>query len=110
MALHRMNSVTIGVPNVDDTRAFYRDFNLTETGPGVFATADGGDQLKIVHAPRRQLIEMSVGADDQDDIDRVASQLAAIGATASKGETNDFDCDIIYQNGVFTAYPQGVQT
>ena len=31
-------------------------------------------------------------------------------SAASKGETNDFDCDIIYQNGVFTAYPQGVQT
>ena len=31
-------------------------------------------------------------------------------SSASKGETNDFDCDIIYQNGVFTAYPQGVQT
>ena len=29
---------------------------------------------------------------------------------ASKGGTNDFDCDIIYQNGVFTAYPEGVQT
>ena len=29
---------------------------------------------------------------------------------ASKGATNDFDCDIIYQNGSFTAYPEGVQT
>lgn len=28
----------------------------------------------------------------------------------SKGDTHDFDCDIIYQNGVFTAYPEGVQT
>jgi general secretion pathway protein G len=31
-------------------------------------------------------------------------------STASKGGTNDFDCDIIYQNGTFTAYPEGVQT
>ena len=31
-------------------------------------------------------------------------------SSASKGSTNDFDCDIIYQNGVFTAYPDGVQT
>ena len=38
MALHRMNSVTIGVPNVAETAEFYRDFNLTETAPGVFAT------------------------------------------------------------------------
>ena len=86
MTLHRMNSVTIGVPNVDETRAFYRDFNLTETAPGVFATADGGDQLKIVHSPVRRLVEMSVGADDQDDIDRVASQLAAIDVTTAMGD------------------------
>jgi general secretion pathway protein G len=31
-------------------------------------------------------------------------------STSSKGATNDFDCDIIYQNGTFTAYPEGVQT
>ena len=31
-------------------------------------------------------------------------------STSSKGPTNDFDCDIIYQNGTFTAYPEGVQT
>jgi len=31
-------------------------------------------------------------------------------STSSKGATNAFDCDIIYQNGTFTAYPEGVQT
>jgi len=78
MALHRMNSVTIGVPNVDDTRAFYRDFNLTETAPGVFASADGGEQLRIVPSPVRRVVEVSIGADDQDDLDRIASQLGAM--------------------------------
>src|SRR2546429_8704865 len=78
MALHRMNSVTVGVPNVAETAAFYRDFNLTESAPGVFASADGGDQLRIVHAPLRRLVEVSIGADSQDDIDRVASQLSAL--------------------------------
>ena len=80
MALHRMNSVTIGVPNVEETAAFYRDFNLTETSPGVFATADGGEQLRLVHSPRRRLVELCIGAEDQDDIDRITSQLAAIDA------------------------------
>ena len=27
----------------------------------------------------------------------------------SSGQTNDFDCDIIFQNGVFTAAPEGAQ-
>ena len=31
-------------------------------------------------------------------------------SSASAGATNDFDCDIIFQNGTFTAYPEGVQT
>ena len=31
-------------------------------------------------------------------------------STSSKGATNAFTCDIIYQNGTFTAYPEGVQT
>src|SRR5437868_1522884 len=79
MSLHRMNSVTIGVPNVDDTRAFYRDFNLTETAPGVFASADGGEQLRIVPSPVRRVVEVGIGADDQDDLDRIESQLGAIG-------------------------------
>src|SRR5512145_3070937 len=31
-------------------------------------------------------------------------------SSQKSGVTNDFDCDIIYQNGTFTAYPEGVQT
>ena len=84
MALHRMNSVTIGVPNVDATREFYRDFNLTETSPGVFATIDGGEQFRIQHAPTRRVLEISIGAEDPDDIERVASQLARLDINAER--------------------------
>jgi len=31
-------------------------------------------------------------------------------SASSAGATTDFDCDIIFQNGTFTAYPEGVQT
>lgn len=75
MALHRMNSVTIGVPNVEQTAEFYRDFNLAETSPGVFASADGGEQLRLVHAPVRRVVEISVGAKDADDVERVAREI-----------------------------------
>ena len=59
MSLHRMNSITIGVPDVAKTAEFYRDFNLTETSPGVFATADGGEQLRLVQTPLRRLVELN---------------------------------------------------
>lgn len=79
MALHGLQSVTIGVPDVGKTAEFYRDFNLTETSPGHFATADGGEQLRLVQTPVRRLVELSIGADDPDDVARVSSQLARIG-------------------------------
>jgi catechol 2,3-dioxygenase-like lactoylglutathione lyase family enzyme len=88
MALHRMNSITIGVPNVEETAAFYRDFNLTENIPGVFSTADGGEQLRIEHSPVRRLVEMNIGAENPDDVDRVASQLATINADAARSDTS----------------------
>jgi general secretion pathway protein G len=31
-------------------------------------------------------------------------------SSSSSGATSDFDCDIIFQNGSFMAYPEGVQT
>ncbi len=88
MSLHRMNSVTVGVPDVAATSAYYNDFGLTETKPGVFATPDGGEQLRIVHTPIRRLVEVSIGAEDPDDIDRVASQLSAIGVAALRSESS----------------------
>jgi catechol 2,3-dioxygenase-like lactoylglutathione lyase family enzyme len=33
MALHRLASITLGVPDVGASAAFYRDFGLTEVGP-----------------------------------------------------------------------------
>ena len=60
MALHRLNRVVIGVPNPQATADFYRDFNLSDLGDNTFATADGGEQLCIIHSPVRRLVELSI--------------------------------------------------
>jgi catechol 2,3-dioxygenase-like lactoylglutathione lyase family enzyme len=86
MSLHRINSITIGVPDVDKTAEFYRDFGMTEKAPGQFATADGGEQLRLAHSPIRRLLELSVGADNPDDIDRVASQVSALDVDVQRTE------------------------
>lgn len=75
MALHRLESVTMGVPNVADTIAYYVDFGLTLEEDGWLSTVDGGRQLRVVEAPRRMLLELVVGADDDDDIARVGRNL-----------------------------------
>lgn len=78
MALHRLTSITVGVPDVDATAAYYTDFGLTPLGGNAFGTADGGEQFKLAHAPRRRLVEIGIGADDPDDLDRIERQLDAL--------------------------------
>ena len=84
MALHQLTSVTIGVPDVAQTAAYYAEFGLTPAADGWFSTTDGGQQLRLVRAPTRRLIEIVVATDDRDDLDRVASRLARLGLTAKR--------------------------
>lgn len=86
MTLHRLGSVTIGVPNVAETAAYYEEFGLRPLGDHRFATADGGEQLRLVHAPRRQVLEVVIGAEDQDDIDRIARQLGDLDLASTAGD------------------------
>ena len=88
MSLHGLASITMGVPDPEATRAYYTEFGLTPDashGSGWLSTSDGGRQLQVVSAPTRRLVEVSVRADDADDLDRVARQLSALGATVERG-------------------------
>ncbi len=85
MALHRLTSITMGVPNVDETAAYYDEFGLAPDGDGWFATRDGGRQLRIVHAPTRRLVEVHVGVDDADDLARAADELQRMGIEVERG-------------------------
>jgi len=79
MSLHSLLSVTIGVPNVEETAAYYAEFGLTPGADGWFSTADAGRQLRILPAPTRRLLALRVGADDADDLARAAANLARLG-------------------------------
>src|SRR5579875_1834951 len=88
MPLHQLAKITIGVPNPAETADYYAEFGLTPAGDGSFETVDGGEQLRIEAAPTRRLIELTIGADDPDDLDRVARNLAALGVAAQRsGDT-----------------------
>lgn len=94
MALHRLTQIVMGVPNPEETAAYYTDFGLAPraseevsvfdaatpapTGDHTFSTVDGGEQLRVVHSDRRRLMQLGVGADNPDDLDRVAASLAAL--------------------------------
>jgi catechol 2,3-dioxygenase-like lactoylglutathione lyase family enzyme len=79
MSLHQLTSLTIGVPNVASTSAFYEAFGLSGIGEGRFATRDRGEQLRIVESPYRRVEEIAVGVDDADDLARIRSSLESAG-------------------------------
>jgi len=79
MSLHRLSHVTIGVPNPVETRDYYTDFGLVPGEQGRLATRDGGDQLKVVSAPRRQLVELGLAVDDGDDLAGIAAGVQRLG-------------------------------
>jgi len=86
MSLHGLLSVTIGVPDVDETAAYYAEFGLAPEAGGWFSTLDAGRQLRLVAAPTRRLIALRVGVDDADDLARAAANLARLGVPADLRE------------------------
>lgn len=100
MALHRLTRITIGVPNVEETGQYYGEFGLDSTpqadpasagepgsGERRFTTTDGGEQLRLVSSARRRLLEVRIGADDPDDIARIAASLARLEIPAERTAT-----------------------
>jgi len=77
MALHRLVSVTVGVPDVEPTLGYYREFGLAASAanPAGLCTVDGGEQLKFEHSPVRRVLSLRVGAEDPDDLARIARNL-----------------------------------
>ena len=95
MALHRLTTITIGVPNVAETAAYYTEFGLTPLGDDAFSTVDGGEQLRLVPTPTRRLVELGIGVEDPDDLGRVQASLAHMEVTSTA------------QDGVLTALDEG---
>ncbi|MFF5407010.1 VOC family protein [Streptomyces misionensis] len=99
MSLHRLTQIVMGVPDVEQTAAYYAEFGLS---PGtaaasaaggqspagrVLSTVDGGEQLRIVRSARRRLVELGVGADHPDDLDRIAAALIGLGVEVERTPT-----------------------
>src|ERR1700722_2742921 len=81
MSLHGLLSVTIGVPNVEETAAYYADFGLTPQGDGWFSTRDAGRQLRLPPAPPRRPVALPVGVAGAGHPSRAAAGLPRLGLT-----------------------------
>ena len=87
VALNQLSSITIGVPNVEETCSYYAEFGLTRNGAS-FSTSDGGEQLRIIESTTRRLIELRIGTDDPDDVARVSDQLSRLGVAIEHDATS----------------------
>jgi catechol 2,3-dioxygenase-like lactoylglutathione lyase family enzyme len=87
MSLHGLLSVTIGVPNVEETAAYYAEFGLAPEADGWFSTRDAGRQLRILPAPTRRLLGRRVGVDDADDVARAGASLSRLGVPLDRQGT-----------------------
>lgn len=84
MGLHRLTHIVRDVPNIDVTRAFYREFGLTEDRPGTFSTRVGGEQLHLRPADRARVVAIGVGVDARSDLDDTAERLAEHGFSSDR--------------------------
>jgi catechol 2,3-dioxygenase-like lactoylglutathione lyase family enzyme len=66
------------VPDVTATIGYYTEFGLTPDEDSWLSTVDGGRQLRILPAPTRRLLEVSVRADNADDLGAVSSRLSGM--------------------------------
>ena len=104
MPMHRLTSITIGVPNLRETAEYYLDFGLLPANDEVssaysgeqlvdakeyrFHTVDGGEQLRLVYSPRRRLIQLGIGVEDPDDLGVIASKLARLDLATKQDTTS----------------------
>ncbi|MEU2211624.1 VOC family protein [Streptomyces hygroscopicus] len=86
MSLHRLASITLGVPDVVAAGAYYEEFGLSAEADGWYSTVEAGRQLRLVRSPARRLLGLSIGADSPDDLYGIASRLARLGIDARADE------------------------
>jgi hypothetical protein len=88
MALHQLCSITIGVPDTEPVARYYEAFGLERTEPAALSTTEGGRQLFLETAATRRLVQLVVGVDSPDDLDRVRASLEAADHLVASDETS----------------------
>ncbi|WP_207844289.1 VOC family protein [Williamsia soli] len=83
MVAHRVVSLTRQVPDLEAASRFYTQFGLEQTGPGVFGTVLGGDQLFLKVGPRPLIENIVVGVDSEQDIEDITSRIEKLGVAVT---------------------------
>lgn len=84
MSLHRLLSITVGVPRPAELAEFYGEVGLATNATGEVSSPDGGTQVIIEEAPFRRLVGVDVGAADERDLDVIDARFEQLGITADR--------------------------
>jgi catechol 2,3-dioxygenase-like lactoylglutathione lyase family enzyme len=84
MALHRLLSMRVGVPDPTALGAFYDEMQLTRAGTEGFTGSDGGPVVRVEEYPFRRLLEVTAGADDEAHLAAAAVRLADAGLSPTR--------------------------
>ena len=71
--------VKLGVPNPAEVSEYYEAFGLTRTAEGALGTLAGPAQLRLEEAPYRQIIELGIAVDEDEDLEAIEMQLTSLG-------------------------------
>lgn len=83
MGLHRVMSMRVGVPDPEGLGGFYDELGLERPRSGAYTGTDGGAEVLVEQYPFRRLLEVTVGAADQADLDATVARLTERGLSAS---------------------------
>ena len=83
MALHRVLSMRVGVPDPEGLDGFYGELGLEQPHAGAYTGTDGGAVVLVEQYPFRRLLEVTVGAESEADLAGAAARLIEHGLTPS---------------------------
>ncbi|MFM8946553.1 MAG: VOC family protein [Actinomycetota bacterium] len=80
MALHRLDSIRVAVPDAARQRAFYEEAGFVVGGSGAtFGGSEGGQQVQLEEGGFRRLLNVNLLAADTTDVSIITSRLTGLG-------------------------------
>jgi catechol 2,3-dioxygenase-like lactoylglutathione lyase family enzyme len=84
VSLHRLLGLRTSVPDPDGLSSFYRELGLLGDPVAGFTGTDGGASVMVDEGPFRRLESVTVGCQDEHDIDAIEQRLRAGGSDPSR--------------------------
>ena len=87
MALHRLDSIRVAVPDAARQSAFYTEAGFVSDSSGSrFGGSEGGHQVQVEENAFRRLLDVNILANDTTDLSIIKSRLTGLGIDVSMND------------------------